>query len=86
MDEAQLEMHKSLVKWKVFAEEKDAKAFRKDNPTWSEVGHSDKGYYVGYCRAGELIQESVKETSRFYNLNVDLAADYIMGRNWAECH
>ena len=85
-DEAQMEMQKALVKWKMFAEEKEAKEFRAQNPTWSEVGHTDKGYYVGYCRAGELIQESVKEASRYYDLNVTLSADYILGRNWAECH
>jgi hypothetical protein len=85
-DEAQLEVHKSRIKWKTFKEEADAKAFRKENPTWSEVGHSDKGYYVGYTLAGELIQEAVRETSAFYKLNVTLSADYILGRNWAECH
>lgn len=85
-DEAQSEMDKSLVKWKMFATEEEAKVFKKDNSGWSEVGHSDKGYYVGWCEAGVLIQQAVKDTSRYYNLNITLAADYIMGRNWAECH
>lgn len=85
-DEAQLEMHKSLVKWKLFQTEEEAKAFKAENPGWSEVGHSTKGYYVGWCEAGKLIQEAVVETSRYYKLNVTLSADYILGRNWAECH
>lgn len=85
-DEAQLEMHKSLVKWKLFQTEEEAKAFKAENPGWSEVGHSAKGYYVGWCEAGKLIQEAVVETSRYYKLNVTLSADYILGRNWAECH
>lgn len=85
-DEAQLEMHKSLIKWKLFNTEDEAKAFRKESPTWSEVGHTDRGYYVGWCRAGELIQEAVRETSAHYKLNVTLSADYILGRNWAETH
>lgn len=108
-DEGQLEMHRSLIQWKLFpikgewevinekGEKEDspevkeakaaAKAFKKaqDKP-WSEVGHSDKGLYLGYCRAGELIVEAVKETSAYYKLNVELSADYILGRNWAECH
>lgn len=85
-DEAQMEVHKSLIKWKLFATEEEAKAFKAEHPTWSEVGHSGKGHYVGWCKAGELIQEAVRETSEYYKLNVTLAADYILGRNWAECH
>jgi len=107
-DEGQLEMHKSMIQWKLFpvsewevindkgekepsqeakAAEKAAKEFKKaqDKP-WSEVAHSERGYYTGYCRAGELIVEAVKETSAYYKLNVTLSADYILGRNWAECH
>ena len=109
-DEAQMEMHKSLIKWKIIpikgewevpdpdkpgkmkdspeveAAKAELKKFKEANPHWSEIGHSDKGYYIGYCEAGKLIQEAVVETSRFYNLNVTLAADYILGRNWGECH
>lgn len=79
-------MHKSLIKWKLFETEEAAKAFRAENPTWSEVGHSDKGHYVGWCKAGEMIQEAVKQASLYYKLNVTLSADYILGRNWSECH
>lgn len=100
LDEAQMEMHKSLVKWKMWKlegehdekspEVKAIKAeiaeFKAANSGWSEIGHSDKGYYIGYCEAGRLIQEAVKETSEYYKLNVSLSADYILGRNWAECH
>lgn len=85
-DECQLEMHKSLIKWKLFKTEEEAKEFKKVNLGWSEIGHSAKGYYIGYCEAGRLIQEAVKETSAYYKLNVTLAADYILGRNWGECH
>lgn len=97
-DEAQMEVHKSLIKWKfvpvkswedeeeVEAAEKELKEFKANNPGWSEIGHSDKACYIGYCRAGELIQEVVKEVSKFFKLNVTLSADYILGRNWGECH
>lgn len=86
MDEAQIEVHKSFIKWKVFATEAEAKEFKKENAGWSEIGHSDKGHYIGWCRVGELIQQAVKQTSEYYKLNVTLSADYILGRNWAECH
>jgi DNA polymerase I-like protein with 3'-5' exonuclease and polymerase domains len=109
-DEAQAEMHKSLVKWKmvriegvwevpdekdpkkmvdspeVVAAKETLKSFKNENPGWSEIGHTDTHLYIGWCKAGELIQEAVKETSAYYKLNVTLAADYILGRNWGECH
>jgi len=107
-DEGQLEVHKSMIKWKIFTfegpyeieggdgkmvqspaakiAEAEAKAFKADNSTWSEVAHSAKGYYLGLCRAGELAAIAVKESGEYYKLNVTLSADYIMGRNWAECH
>jgi hypothetical protein len=86
MDEAQLEVHKSLIKWKMFKTEEEAKEFKKENPTWSDVGHSDKGYYVGWCKAGEMIKEAVVQASNYYKLNVTLAADYMLGKDWASCH
>lgn len=107
-DEAQLEMHKSLVTWKmwpikewqVFSEKKQKmvdspeveeahaaiKEFKAANPGWSEVGHTEKCLFIGYCEAGRLIQEAVLETSRYYKLNVTLAADYILGKTWKDCH
>jgi hypothetical protein len=85
-DEGQMEVHKSLIKWKRFDTEEKAKEFKKANQTWSEIGHSERGYYLGWCEAGELIQKAVRDTSTYYKLNVTLSADYILGRNWAECH
>jgi hypothetical protein len=85
-DEAQLEVHKSFIKWKLFETEQAAKDFKAENPGWSEIGHSDKGHYIGWCEAGVMIQEAVRETSTYYHLNVTLSADYILGRTWRECH
>jgi hypothetical protein len=110
LDEAQMEMHKSFVKWKlvkiegvwqvpdpdkpgkmkdspeVEAGKKLLKEFKAANPGWSEIGHTDTHLFIGLCEAGKMIQESVVETSRYYKLNVTLAADYILGRTWGACH
>jgi hypothetical protein len=85
-DEAQLELTKGLVKFKMFKTEDEAKEFRKNNPTWGEVSHTDKGYYSAYSLAGVLAVESVVEAGRYYNLNVDLSAGYIIHKNWYGCH
>jgi len=85
-DEVALEQHKSLVQWKIFKTQEEAKEFKKANAGWSEVSESPKGFYIGTCRAAELIQEAVKIASEEFKLNKPLAVDYILGRNWAECH
>jgi len=85
-DEAQLEVDKRLVKWKLFKTEEEAKAFKKENPDWSDVGHSSKGWYVGYCQAGVLAVEAVREAGEYYNLNIELTAGYMLGIHWASCH
>ena len=88
MDESQLEVAREQVTWKMFAAEEDAKAFKasQTDKIWSDVGHTDKGYYVGYCRAGELAVEAVNEAGKYYKLNVDLTAGYMLGNSWATCH
>jgi DNA polymerase I-like protein with 3'-5' exonuclease and polymerase domains len=85
-DEAQLEMRKSMVTWKTFKTEDEAKAWSKDNPGWSAIGHNDKCFYVGKSLATDLAEEAVRLTSEHFKLNVPLGIEYIFGRNWAECH
>lgn len=87
-DEAQGEVRKHMVTWKMFTEEADAKAFRRSqqDKLWSDVGHVEKGYYIGYCRAGELAVEAVNEAGQYYKLNVELTAGYMLGNSWATCH
>lgn len=53
---------------------------------YSEVGHMADYYYVCYTRAGELAYICAKEAGKYYGLNVEMGADYIVGSNWASCH
>jgi hypothetical protein len=87
-DEAQLEVSKRSVRFKTFATEEEAKNFKEsENKIWSDIKPAKNGgFYVAYCRAGELAIESVVEAGRYYNLNVDLSAGYMLGRNWRDCH
>lgn len=65
-----------------------AKEFKESqtDKLWSDVMHTDKMYYVAYNRAGELAVESVQESGKYYKLNADLTAGYMVGTNWATCH
>lgn len=86
-DEAQLEVRKNLITWKKFEDEKACKAFKsEDGKVWSDPFHNDKGWFRGYCRAGELATIAVREAGKFYKLNVELSAGYMLGTNWGTCH
>lgn len=102
MDESQLEVNKSLVKFKTFpfiqGNEDSEKQAKQSATEWkkhqeevtgkhfSDVGHTEQCYYVGYCLAGELAVKSVLEAGQYYKLNVDLTAGYMLGTDWASCH
>lgn len=87
-DEAQLEVSKSLVKFKMFATEEEAAEFKSTQDIiWSDIKPSPKGgFYVAYSLAGELAAKAVKQAGDYYKLNVDLTAGYMLGYNWADCH
>lgn len=86
-DEAQLEIKKSMITWKKFNSEEECKAWKPDDGrVWSDPYHNDKGWFRAYVLAGELATKAVVEAGRFYKLNVELSAGYMMGRNWSECH
>ena len=86
-DEAQLELTRELVKFKLFDTEKEAKEFSEEGKIWSDVGHAKDGrFFRSWCRAGELAAESVKEAGQYYKLNVELTAGYVIGSGWDNCH
>jgi hypothetical protein len=85
-DEAQYEIRRSAVTFKKFDTEAEAKLFKPEEKLWSDVIHNDKGWYRAYNRAGELAVKSVQESGKYYKLNVDLTAGYMIGTNWATCH
>ena len=86
-DEANLEVRRSMVQWRKFASEDECKAWKsEDGKIWSDPVHNERGWFRGYCRAGELATIAVTEAGKWYKLNVELTAGYMLGRNWAETH
>ncbi|MNR87563.1 DNA polymerase I [compost metagenome] len=113
-DEAQGEVNKEAVTFKVFTKEAlgwqkiehEDRKIRKDlqaaedarcekvaadwkatqKGVWSDVQHTDKGWFVAYCRQGELISQAVQKVNDDFNLNVPLDAGYVLGRSWKDCH
>lgn len=86
-DEAQLELSRKYVTWKKFQDEAECKAFvSPDGKVWSDPVHNAKGWFRGYCRAGELATMAVRMSGEYYKLNVPLSAGYMLGTDWASCH
>lgn len=113
-DEAQGEVNKSSVTFKMFTKEAlgwqkiehEDKSERKklqaaedarceqvvadfkaaQTGVWSDIQHTDKGWFVAYCRQGELISQAVQLVNVDFNLNVPLDAGYVLGRSWKDCH
>jgi hypothetical protein len=86
-DEAQCEVKRGMVQWQKFASEEECKAWKsEDGKVWSDPVHTEKGWFRGYCRAGELATIAVREAGKSLKLNVELSAGYMLGTNWATCH
>lgn len=83
-DEAQFSVHKSLVSFKVFKTEEQAKtALTKGSSTVCHIG--DK-YFVAFSPVSEVIQESISKTEKLLKLNVNLGFEWACGSTWSECH
>lgn len=78
-----------------------AEQFETTGLIWSDISKIEKGkkgWYVAYCKAGQLAVESVSEAGKFYcteakpyEMNIrhdtiDLTAGYIVSNSWAGCH
>jgi len=85
-DELQLELHDSLVRMKYFKTEEEAIAFTSNGFMLSDVGHDDKGYYRAYTKVGQWMRDLAGESSRYYDMNVELKMDYSVGKTWLACH
>lgn len=86
-DELQAEASKELVKIYTFDTEEEREEFLKtfDKPVADNVEYNGKPA-VFYSVVGHLAKEAALEAGEYYNLRVDLDIDYIIGKNWAECH
>lgn len=85
-DEGQIQVHKSLIKEFTFESKEEAEDFSIENRIISGVHERNGKFICGFSPVGELASLACKKASDYYNLNVELSADYDIGHNWAECH
>jgi len=85
-DEVQAEVAKSLVEFKKFESEEEAKEFKESNKNQGDIIKAKGSFFVPYSIAGVLMQEAAVEAGEFYNLNVTLGMDYTVGDSWRSTH
>lgn len=77
-------MHKSLVKYKIFKTEEEAKAAVTSDS--SAVCHIGDKYFLAYSPVAEVIREGIASAVDLLKLEVELGFEWQVGSNWAECH
>lgn len=88
-DECQIFLTKKLVKFEMFESKELAKEFIKNysgKEQLSAIGHGKVWYVCPPNDVSRAIEHGIKETESLLKLNVNLGYEWIVGRNWHECH
>ena len=87
-DEQQLLSNPKLFEFKMFNSEEEAKDFVKnwEGEQLSSIGHGKKWFVILPNPISKAITEATTRTEKLLNLQFKLGFEYIVGRNWAECH
>lgn len=86
LDEQQLEAHSSLFKWKSFEAKDSAKMFLAENGGWYGVVEAKGKFWVWSSIVLDVYQQATAEVSKIFKLNVPLAIEPAIGKNWKDCH
>lgn len=58
----------------------------RDGKQYSDPLYKDGKWIQYYSRVGELLSEGFKKAGEFYNLRIEYAGEYKVGKTWADCH
>jgi hypothetical protein len=87
-DEQDLACNPSLFKFKRFNSEEEAKKFivEWDGEQLSAIGHGSSWYVCLPNIVSTSITTALKKAQELLKMRVDFGFEYMVGRNWAECH
>lgn len=89
-DEEQLAISRDLFRYKVFNTEQKAKDFVEgwEGNMLSPITKNSKGKYLIVLPniVSEKIGEAIDEVNKLFNLPLPLGYEWMVGRNWKECH
>ena len=88
--EGQAYLNPELIKFKVSKNKEELETIIKN---WTEphqlsdIGHVNDKYYISYPNVySKSIRKAIDRTEKLLDLNVSMNFNWIVGRNWAECH
>jgi DNA polymerase I-like protein with 3'-5' exonuclease and polymerase domains len=84
-DEAQWEVSKELVEFLQFDTKEEAESYSEAR-VLGDVVQKGNRFVRAYSVVGDIAAKAAKKAGDYYNLRVNLNADYVIGKNWAECH
>lgn len=90
-DEAQLAIRPDLAEFKVFDTKDQAEEYVSDYDEAYQLSTIGKGkedkYFITLPNAvSKATQDAIKRTTDMLQLNVELGYEWVVGRNWAQCH
>jgi len=85
-DEVQAFVKKHLISFKTFDTKEAAEEAAAKDVNASSVGHAKKLYYCPENTVSKCLMESLNVLQKELALNVPLGVEWIVGRNWLECH
>lgn len=89
-DEAQLAVNPSLLKFKTFKSKEEAQSFV-DNWEGEQLSDISNGkndtFFVALPNdVSKTLTSSIKKAADKFNIPVELGIEWIVGRNWRDCH
>lgn len=89
-DESQLAVRKDLIHFKTFETKEEGEEFirkwDKKQGLLSALTHGKKWYVALPCVPSQIIENSIKRAETLLKANVEFGFEWIVGRNWADCH
>lgn len=88
-DESQYMIDPQLVKFEVFETEEEAESFTKNwsgNNQLSTVSHGKKWYVALPNPLSVSIENATSRVEKLLKLDFKLGFDWVVGRNWKQCH
>lgn len=84
-DEAQWEVHKSLVKWKRILNEEEGKELQKLHGFSKPIKVNNK-WFVADSKVGKFGIQSIKRAGEILRIKVPLDGEWCCGKNWSQTH
>ena len=87
-DEQQLAVNPKLIKFKMFETKEEAEEFiaKWEGSQLSALGHGKKYYVALPNQVSSAILKACKRVEELLELKFELGIEWMVGRNWAECH